>query len=547
MNDSDDDQPAAIASAFASLKKGAARAGPAPPRTTGAYALPSIPALYANVSEATLDDAKEREKARNASLIKPNRLTQRAAFTKTWPAPNFPRLKKRLEVHVPLPRHLAWTGLRSNRYAKDDPVLRFVPYFGDDDATGIDVAAYDNEDTQAAPRPSEGLVWAAASDDVAVCTCGEDPRAITAALDAARRGPTLRKAAVALDARGLRRPCGDYATLANSYQSLFCRRCYVYDCANHGAGQPAPRRRVDPDVEILSVAPRAGSLPRGDHEVLVAKARAVFRDEAAVRRALGFAPPASKRASPVPEAPSPKRRPDRAALFRRQKLLLDRQKKRDKPSKYVCCNHEGPCDDPEVCPCAARNGFCEKYCACSWDCRARYPGCDGKKCAEGDCFMLGRECDPDVCACRGVCANSALRRNDHAQVVLGRSLVHGWGAFALQGVDKGKLVGEYRGELVSQDEADRRGKIYDKQSCSYLFDLNDELVVDATRKGAKLKFANHHPHPNLRPRVLLVDGDHRVGLYAARAIEAGDELCFNYSAEFWSAAAREASCPGAGS
>ena len=186
MNDSDDDQPAAIASAFASLKKGAARAGPAPPRTTGAYALPSIPALYANVSEATLDDAKEREKARNASLIKPNRLTQRAAFTKTWPAPNFPRLKKRLEVHVPLPRHLAWTGLRSNRYAKDDPVLRFVPYFGDDDATGIDVAAYDNEDTQAAPRPSEGLVWAAASDDVAVCTCGEDPRAITAALDAAR-------------------------------------------------------------------------------------------------------------------------------------------------------------------------------------------------------------------------------------------------------------------------------------------------------------------------------------------------------------------------
>ena len=45
---------------------------------------------------------------------------------------------------------------------------------------------------------------------------------------------------------------------------------------------------------------------------------------------------------------------------------------------------------------------------------------------------------------------------------------------------------------------------------------------------------------------MFVDGDHRVGLYAARSIESNEELCFDYSAEFWSAAAREASCPGAG-
>ena len=72
-----------------------------------------------------------------------------------------------------------------------------------------------------------------------------------------------------------------------------------------------------------------------------------------------------------------------------------------------------------------------------------------------------------------------MRTNRHARVVLGRSQVHGWGAFALKPVKKGDLVGEYRGELVSQDEADRRGKLYDKLSCSFLFDLDDELVVDA--------------------------------------------------------------------
>ena len=37
---------------------------------------------------------------------------------------------------------------------------------------------------------------------------------------------------------------------------------------------------------------------------------------------------------------------------------------------------------------------------------------------------------------------------------------------------KGDLVAEYTGELVSQEEADRRGTIYDAVNKSYLFNLN---------------------------------------------------------------------------
>ncbi|KAE9161410.1 hypothetical protein PF005_g31259, partial [Phytophthora fragariae] len=42
-----------------------------------------------------------------------------------------------------------------------------------------------------------------------------------------------------------------------------------------------------------------------------------------------------------------------------------------------------------------------------------------------------------------------------------------------------------------QDEAERRRLIYDKMEMSYLFDLNEDAVLDALRDGNKSKFINH--------------------------------------------------------
>ncbi len=66
------------------------------------------------------------------------------------------------------------------------------------------------------------------------------------------------------------------------------------------------------------------------------------------------------------------------------------------------------------------------------------------------------------------------------------------GLFAGRDLEKHTMVIEYIGELIRNEVANKREKLYEQQNRGiYMFRLDEENVVDATMSGCLARYINH--------------------------------------------------------
>ena len=107
-----------------------------------------------------------------------------------------------------------------------------------------------------------------------------------------------------------------------------------------------------------------------------------------------------------------------------------------------------------------------------------------------------------------------------------KSAIQGQGAFATQNIPAGVRLIEYTGERLSPAEADARYPDNEhNRHHTFLFAIDEKIVVDAAVGGNDARFLNHSCAPNCD--AVIDDG--RIWIETLHDIEVGEELVYDYA------------------
>ncbi|KAF8886794.1 hypothetical protein BD779DRAFT_1529722 [Infundibulicybe gibba] len=192
------------------------------------------------------------------------------------------------------------------------------------------------------------------------------------------------------------------------------------------------------------------------------------------------------------------------------------------------CGHDGPCSVESRCRCALNGAQCESSCRCDKSCYRRGRGCHCRKPRNGikpcktercPCFAADRECDPDLCTSyfdADSCQNAGIQQGRFRRMEV-RQSKWGLGVFMCEAAKKHDLIIEYIGELMYDASIDTRDLVAKHRGRNYVFQLNRSLSIDGSSLGNESRFINHDgENHNCYARVKLVNGEHRIGIYAGR-------------------------------
>ncbi|PWA83761.1 SET domain group 4 [Artemisia annua] len=154
--------------------------------------------------------------------------------------------------------------------------------------------------------------------------------------------------------------------------------------------------------------------------------------------------------------------------------------------------------------------------------------CSSSNCSE-DCLCRSQSIScSKACRCSERCTNKPFRKEKKIKIV--STELCGWGVEAAESIKKGEFIIEYVGEVISDALCEQR--LWDMKNKGiknfYMCEIRKDFTIDATFKGNASRFLNHSCGPNCNLEKWHVDGETRVGVFAARSIEAGEPLTYDY-------------------
>ncbi|KAJ8128242.1 hypothetical protein O1611_g5394 [Lasiodiplodia mahajangana] len=156
------------------------------------------------------------------------------------------------------------------------------------------------------------------------------------------------------------------------------------------------------------------------------------------------------------------------------------------------------------------------------------------------------ECDSTNCNVgQSLCQNRAFARLQERTKAGGKFRVgveviktsdRGYGIRANRCFEANQIIMEYTGEIITEEECDRRmNEKYKDNQCYYLMSFDQNMIIDATT-GSIARFVNHSCQPNCRMVKWIVSGQPRMALFAGdRDIMTGEELTYDYNFDPFSA------------
>ena len=145
-------------------------------------------------------------------------------------------------------------------------------------------------------------------------------------------------------------------------------------------------------------------------------------------------------------------------------------------------------------------------------------------------FACQEECRKN-CPAGELCGNKRITRRQWKKVEVFHAGIKGRGLRTKEDIEMGDFIIEYTGMAIRRRYLDDVFERYRQQKMLYIMALDNNVYIDARKKGGVARYINHSCEPNCAVHRWKVRGINRDGIFATRNMKAGEELAFSLQVE----------------